>query len=140
MTKRPTSITVISCLFIITSAFSLLGVIIGFWNPRAQKLAQEIMVQSPLPVSIQYAFSFTGLTATLASGIFMLRGANWARYLYIIWGAISLLLNVFTTPTKLAIIPGLAIYGIIVFFLMQPRANEYFNPSATTPDQEQTTS
>ena len=140
MTKRPTSITVISCLFIITSAFSLLGIIIGFWNPRAQKLAQEIMTQSPLPVSIQYAFSLTGFTATLASGVFMLRGANWARYLYIIWGAITLLLNVFTAHAKLMIIPCLAIYGIVVFFLMQPKANQYFASSATDPNQEQATS
>ncbi len=138
MAERPRSITVISWLFIVTGGFSLLGVIIGLWNPQAQHIAREIMEQNPLPLSVQYAVSFTGLTATLASGIFMLRGANWARYLYIIWGAISLLLSVFTAPAKLAIIPGLAIYGIIVFFLMQPKANEFFNPSTATTDQELT--
>jgi hypothetical protein len=50
--------------------------------------------------------------------------------LYIVWGAIGLLFGLFTSPAKLMLIPGILIYAIFVFFLLRPKASEYFTGSA----------
>lgn len=123
MNKRPASVTFISWFFIVTGAFSLLTSFTSMNNP----LVLELMAKSPLPVPAQFVMMYVGLAISITSGIFMLRGANWARFLYIIWGAIGLLIGLATSPAKLMLIPGIIVYGIIVFFLLRPNADAFFS-------------
>jgi hypothetical protein len=90
-------------------------------------LVLELMAKSPLPVPVQFAMMYVGRAISITSGIFMLRGENWARFLYIILGAIGFLIGLATSPVKLMLIPGIIIYGIIVFFLLRPNANAFFS-------------
>src|SRR6266404_7912081 len=115
MSKRPTSVTVIAWIIIVTSVLSLVSVLftIAMNNP----MARELMAKSPVPIPLQYLMSFLGLIIAITAGIFMLKGANWARMLYIGWGAFGLLFGLFTSPLKLMLIPGVVIYAIFVFFL-----------------------
>ncbi len=122
MNKRPTSVTVIAWIILVISALSLLTTPFAINNP----MAQELMAKSPVPVPVQYFISFVGLLISIVSAIFMLRGANWARMVYIVWGAIGLLFSLFTSPTKLMLIPGIFIYAVFVFFLLTPKASAYF--------------
>jgi hypothetical protein len=126
MKTRPTSVTVIAWILIVLGALSLVVSVFTIQNP----MTQELMAKSPIPVSVQYLMLFAGLLISIVSGIFMLKGANWARMLYVIWGAIGFLVSLFTTPAKLMIIPGLVVYAIIVFFLFRPKASAYFAGSA----------
>ncbi len=123
MNKRPLSITFIAWFLIVTGTFSALVMLISRNNP----VFLEELAKNPIPVPIQLAIAFLGLAISIFSSIFMLRGANWSRFLYVGWCVISILITLVTSPAKATAIPGIIIFGIIVFFLFQPKANEFFN-------------
>lgn len=123
MEKRPTSISIIAWLLIVSGGISLIASSASLNNP----MVKELMAKSPIPISAQFAMMFIGLVVSLASGIGMLKKQNWARFLYVIWGAIGLLIGLFTSPIKTALIPGVLFFAIIVFFLFRPVAKQYFS-------------
>jgi hypothetical protein len=123
MNNRPKSVTFISWFFIVTAVISLFTTFTSMNNP----LVLELLAKNPLPIPAQFAMTYISLAISIISGIFMLRGANWARFLYIIWGAIGFLISLATSPAKLLLIPGIIIYGIIVFLLLRPNANAFFS-------------
>jgi len=123
MEKRPISITIIAWFLIVSSGFSLIISLANFNNP----MVKELMAKSLLPLPIQYAMMYIGLLVVLGSGIGMLKKQNWARLLYVIWIAAGFLINLFTSPIKTALIPGLLFFIIIVFFVFRPAANQYFS-------------
>ncbi|OAM87176.1 hypothetical protein AW736_25055 [Termitidicoccus mucosus] len=95
-------------------------------------MVHELMAKNPVPIPIQYAISFAGLLVTLLSGIFMLRGKAWARFLYVVWGILGFIFGIVTSPMKPAMIPGAIVFVVVVFFLFRPKASEFF--SARTHD------
>jgi hypothetical protein len=64
------------------------------------RMAQELMAKSPIPVPLQYVMLYLGLAIEILSAIFMLRAANWARLLHIGWIGISLPVLLLTSPVK----------------------------------------
>jgi hypothetical protein len=120
--ERPISIIVIAWLLLFSAASSLLASIFTL-NKAA---VQEMMAKTPIPAPVQYLMLFAGVIISIVSAIFMLRGANWARLLYICWGAFSCVIAFFTSPAKLTLIPGVVLYVIFVFFLLRPKASAYF--------------
>ncbi len=122
MKKRPTSITVIAWILIVTGGISLVTSTISLNNP----MLKELMGRSPIPLPVQYVMMYVGLLITLISGIAMLKGKNWARFLYVIWNIISFVICIATFPMKASMIPGFIIFLIEAFFLFRPKANEYF--------------
>jgi predicted transporter len=84
MKKRPTSVTVIAWILLVTSGLFLLTSIMAINNPMAPKL----MAKSPIPVPLQYVMLYLGLAISILCAIFMLRAANRARLLYIGWSVI----------------------------------------------------
>jgi hypothetical protein len=99
-------------------------------------LVQELMARSPMPISMQYGVSFLGLIISICAGAFMLKGANWARILYMGWGAFGLLFGLLTSPLKLMLIVGALVYGVFAFFLLAPKASAYFTASLRAQDRE----
>lgn len=122
MGERPKSITVIAWFLIVTGVISVFTSLTSLNNP----MVKELMAKSPLPVSLQYAMMFVGLAVTIASGMGMLKGQGWARLLYVVWGVFGLLVGLVTSPMKAAMIPGLVVFAIIVFFLYRPASTQYF--------------
>ncbi len=84
------------------------------------------MSKSAIPVPVQLTWLYVGVLVTLASGVGMLKRQNWARYLYVIWCGIDLLIGFLTAPVKVALIPGLVVYSAITLLLFRPNANDYF--------------
>jgi hypothetical protein len=84
MKKRPTSVTVIAWILLVTSGLFLLTSIMAINNP----MAPELMAKSPIPVPLQYVMLYLGLAISILCAIFMLRAANRARLLYIGWSGI----------------------------------------------------
>ena len=125
MTKRPISISVISWFMIVTAGLSLTTSTASLNNPAVR----EFMGRSPIPTPIQYVMLDLGLTISIISGIMMLKGRNWARLLYVIWGAVGSVIGLATSPMKTMMIPGIALLIIFSFFLFRPKANEYFKTS-----------
>lgn len=123
MKKRPTSISVIAWILIVIGVISLITTTAMFNNP----MARDIMAKSPLPIPVQYAMGYIGLLVMIVSGIAMLKGQNWARFLYVTWSLIGFVIGIATSPMKAAMIPGLMVFVIITFFLFRPKANEHFS-------------
>jgi hypothetical protein len=86
------------------------------------------MQQSPIPIQVQYAINYAGIFVIIICGIAFLHGKNWARLLYIIWTASSLIIGFATSPMKAALIPGSLVFLIIVLILYRPSANAFFAP------------
>lgn len=122
--KRPTSVTVVAWILIAMSGISLISSTLTLNNP----MAEELMAKNPLPIPLQYVSLYVGLLITIVAGIAMLKGQNWARFLYVIWFAISFLIGIVVSPMKVVMIPGLVVFAVITFFLFRPKANEYFFP------------
>ena len=92
------------------------------------------VVQSRVPFGVQTALSEIGILVMVTSGIGMLKGANWARSIYIAWAGLALVRAVTlfqVTPQQLMIfIVGCAKYAAFIYFLMRPDANRYFQATA----------
>lgn len=127
MIQRPKSITVVSWILIILGGLSLISSTISLNNP----IAREMMAKSPIPVNVQFVMMFAGILIMIISGAAMLKGQNWARLLYVGWSVLGFAIGIATSPMKAAMIPGLVIFLIIVFFLFRPKANAYFKPTQT---------
>ncbi|MCP3942848.1 MAG: hypothetical protein GY710_15365 [Desulfobacteraceae bacterium] len=122
MNQRPRSVTVICWILIIMGAISLVTCTMSLNNP----MAKELMAKNVIPVNVQYIVMYVGLLIMVVSGVAMLKGQNWARLLYVGWGIISFAIGIVTSPMKVALIPGLLIFLIIIIFLFRPGANKYF--------------
>jgi hypothetical protein len=134
MKQRPTSITVIAWILIVVTAINLVSstVTVSLNNP----MIKELMAKSPLPVPVQYAMLYLGLAVMLASGVGMLKGGNWARWLYVIWTVIGTVVGLATSPMKAMMIPGILVFFVVVFFLFRPVANRYFSAETTADAQD----
>ncbi len=123
MKKRPTSITVIAWILIAMGGISLITSAIMINNP----VARDLMSKSPIPIPVQYVMSYVGLLIMIVSGVAMLKGFNWARFLYAIWIVIGFVVGIATSPMKAAMIPGLVVFGVSAFILFRPKASAFFS-------------
>lgn len=130
MKKRPTSITVIAWILIVSGVLTAISSTISLNNP----MVKEILSRSLLPLQVQYVMMYVGMIITVISGISILKGQNWSRYLYVIWSIIGFAIGITTSPMKVAMIPGIAVFLVFAFFLFRPKANEYFLPSGLSND------
>ena len=99
-------------------------------DPRVIKL----MAENPMPMPLQYVLTYLGLSLSIVAGFAMLKGKNWGRLLYTIWGIIGLAVGMATAPAKVAMIPGAIFFVIVVVFLFLPKANAYFGSSKSLDD------
>ena len=123
MKKRPTSVTVIAWILIVLGGISLITSTLMITNP----MTRDMMSQSPIPISVQFAMMYIGSLITLVASIAMLKGHNWARLLYMIWNVVGLVVSFATSPMKAAMIPSLVVFIIIAFFLFRLKANIFFS-------------
>ena len=125
MRERPRSITIIGWLLIVSGGISAINTTSNLHNPRIK----EVMSQFLMPIPISYAFSYVGLLIGLVCGIGMLKSRNWARFLYVGWSVISLVvlyINWGTNPGKIIVLFPALIFFLVIAFLFSPKANEYF--------------
>jgi cell division protein FtsW (lipid II flippase) len=134
MNIRPTSVTVIAWISILLGAISAASTVAMIDNP----IVIDQMKTSPIPIPLQYTISPLGSMVMVASGIAMLKGRNWARFLFLIWSAITLLLiGLVTSPIKAILIPRLVLLAIITFLLFRPTVNSFFSESKSSDDAKQ---
>jgi hypothetical protein len=114
--KRPIAVTIVSLLFIV---FGLAGMIRGVWSPLTGHgggiTGHELMDASLVEV--------TSLAALL-SGVFMWRGANWARWLCIAWMAFHVVISL--GHERLKLIVHLLWLVVLTTVLFWPSASAYF--------------
>ena len=115
MNKRPLSVTIIACVYIVMGA-------IGFAYHFTEFKAQH---------PFQYDIIWVGLLRLIAivCGVYMLRGYNWARWLALAWIAYHVILSAFHTPSELAI--HILFCAILAYFLFRPTATRHFRAART---------
>jgi len=115
MIKRPRSITIISWLFVAAGTIGL------------AYHATEFKAQRPF----EYDLIWVGIVRLLAilSGVFMLRGSNWARWLLLVWLAYHVILSGFHSLSELAM--HSVLLCVVAYFLFRPQASAYFRGAGT---------
>jgi hypothetical protein len=115
MDKRPRSITVISWIFILLGAISFVASLLPYIDADSgQRLAE---LRSHWMVHL-------ARIAAVVSGVFMLRGFNWARWLLVVWMAFHLIISVLHSILQL-LFHGV-IFALILYFIFRPVASIYF--------------
>lgn len=128
MQKRPLAVTIIGWFLIVTSLFTLFSTLSMSSNP----MVEEMLAKSPLPASVHQAIGLASGVIALVCGYGILRGFNWARFLYLAAGVVGLLFNLVTVPMITIIVMGIVMLAVIAFFLFRPDASAWFNRSAAT--------
>jgi hypothetical protein len=128
MNKRPTSLTVIAWILIVAGVISFINIFVVWSQQSAQ--VKEMMKSSPMLFHLKFMLSnYIAILVLWISGIGILKRQNWARFLYVIYGIISLIRSIIyfiSKPLTPKIIPIIIIFLIVVFFLFRPKANDYF--------------
>ena len=163
---RPTGVTILGVLFVIAGAFSLLGgiatlVAIPFVaNVNPNVINDELQFngqQQPLTPSEQTALAqgsgsiLTALGALLiplgiaslivAYGLF--KAKRWAWYVAVVLSIIGLAVNVISLVTSnmgaiAGALVGIAINGIVLYYLSRRNVKEYFGKVATAKESPST--
>jgi hypothetical protein len=84
--------------------------------------ATEFNVQRPLDYDLVLV-CFVRLLAIL-SGVFMLRGRNWARWLLLVWLAYHVALSAFHSLAGFVI--HSVLLAVVAYVLFRPQASAYF--------------
>jgi uncharacterized membrane protein (DUF2068 family) len=166
--NRPTGVTILGVLFVIAGAFSLLGGIatlvavpfVSNVNPNVinDELQLNGQQQPPLTSSEQTALAqgsgsiLTALGALLiplgiaslvvAYGLF--KAKRWAWYAAVVLSIIGLVVNIISLVTSnmgaiAGALVGIAINGIVLFYLSRRNVKEYFGKVATAKESPSTT-
>ena len=106
MDRRPLSITIISWLFIIFGSIALLSGV--------------------LPLSDLKSHWYVHLSRLLmiVSGVFMLKGQNWARWLLVVWIAFHIVISALHSP--LMLLMHVVIFSVILYFVFRRQSSSYF--------------
>ena len=110
MIKRPLSITIIGWLFIAAGAVGLCY------------HAAEFKLGVPFQYDVLWVCLVRGIA--IISGIFLLRGRNWARWLLLAWIGYHVVLSAFHSLSEL--ITHAVLLAVVLFFLCRPHAARYF--------------
>jgi hypothetical protein len=117
--KRPLSVTIIGCLYILVGCA---GLAYHFSDFRAHPLELGGL-----------GVEFVRVLAIVA-GVFLLRGANWARWLALVWMAFHVGIGYLNGWTQM--LTHAVFLAIIAFFLLSRPANEYFTNNYSTQAKE----
>ena len=104
---RPIAVVMVACLYLLVGVAGLIGHF------------PELLARHPDAMAIEA----TEAVALLA-GIFLLRGANWARWLALAWIALHVVISVFHPVRELAI--HLLFLIVISWALLRPASAKYF--------------
>jgi len=109
-TGRPLSVTIIGWLFI------------GAGTVGVAYHGSELDLNHPFQKDLIWVL-FIRLLA-IVSGVFLLRGNNWARWLLVVWIGYHVILSGFHSLLQL-IVHGLLL-AVVAYFLLRKQTSEYF--------------
>ena len=122
MTKRPLSLTIIGWFLVITGLFGLFGVLtIG-----SNEAATRMMEANAVSLRAQQAMGIVGCLVSGACAYGIFKGLPWSRVLYVGFGIVSLIFNLFTSAGLSMTILSAFFVAVIAFFLYRPAADEWF--------------
>ena len=126
--EKPTAVTVIGILIILLAAFSVVGAF-AMMSLKYDPNFAEAMKASPVAFETLLAISAGGALIMLVAGVGVLIGANWGRWLYVVYSVAGIAFGAVTSPNLLQVLPSVLLLAVFAFFLFNGRANAYFNRS-----------
>jgi hypothetical protein len=123
MEKRPTSMTVIGILLIVLTLLGIYGLITAGTNPMMTKMLTQMHVSLPL----YEAYGALGIVISLACAYGIFKGLPWSRVLYLAWGIVGLIVGLYVSPIKAALVLSLIILVVVCAFLWTNTANDWFS-------------
>jgi hypothetical protein len=123
MEKRPTSMTVIGILLIVLTLLGIYGLITAGTNPMMTKMLTQMHVSLPL----YEAYGALGIVISLACAYGIFKGLPWSRVLYLAWGIVGLIVGLYISPIKAALVLSLIILVVVCAFLWTNTANDWFS-------------
>ena len=120
--RRPTSVTVVVGLLLALTVVS--GALLPFfWSESA---VADLARHSAIPVGVHLGWSIVYTAVLLVSAFGMLRGRDWARWLYVVSSVVGTL-EAFAVAQYYAMqMPGVVLLMLSFFVLFRPAANRYF--------------
>ncbi|MEN6357214.1 MAG: hypothetical protein ABFD83_09040 [Armatimonadota bacterium] len=118
---QPIGVSVVAIFLLIGAFFSLLWIVMLFTSPITRDVIAE--TSRSIPALVFIVLVNAGLS--LACGIGMLNGRNWARLLYIGFMPVMILLALFN-GFRLTMLVGIAQYIIFAIILTWPSSVNYF--------------
>jgi hypothetical protein len=115
MKARPLSITVISWFFMIFGSIALLSGLLPLSGANTAQLIAEFKMHWMVHLSRLVA---------VVSGLFMLRGHNWARWLLVVWILFHLVVG--ALHGWLQLLTHVLIFSVFLLFLFRRKASEFF--------------
>ena len=115
--QRPLSVTILAWVYI---SVGVLGFIYHFLEFRSRNTFRYDVIEIEL----------TELIAII-SGVFMLRGYNWARWVALAWIAFHVVMSAFRTSRQFAI--HALFCAVIAWLLFRPEAARYFRGARVEP-------
>ncbi len=106
MRRRPLSVTLIACLYIVTGAAGLVS-----------------HLTAP-PFHADFFLSELVSLSALLSGVFLFRARNWARWLALTWIGFHVVLSAFHSLPEFAI--HCLFFAVFGYFLFRPAVSSYF--------------
>ena len=122
MHRRPRSITVISWIFIVFGSISFLVSLIPYVDAFATSRLAYLKAHWMVHVARM---------AALVSGVFMLYGFNWARWLLVVWIVFHLILS--ALHSALELLMHSVIFAVVLYFIFRPQASAYFRRTNPEP-------
>ena len=104
--KRPFQVTMLGWLFIVVGVLS-----------TTYHLSKSPLDRWTVPILL------VGTTAIVA-GVFLLRGAGWARWLLLIWLAFHVVVSAFNSLSDA--LAHLVLLSAVAYFLLGPPTSKYF--------------
>jgi hypothetical protein len=129
MVKRPKTVTLIAWFSIVVNIFALISTI---WvaNNFLTKIAMDITLsRDPIPLHIHYGLIYFNILSSIACGIGMLMGHNWARLIYTGLSIFWIVTGFLFPSSQSQAIPIAIVTLLILFFLYRPKATRYFTKS-----------
>jgi uncharacterized membrane protein HdeD (DUF308 family) len=120
MAQRPRSLTIISWLFIVFGAIALLSGVLPFGDITLAQRIAELKGHWYIHVS---------RILQIVSGVFMLYGRNWARWLLVLWIAFHIVISALHSVTFLLM--HVVIFSVILYFIFRREASAYFSAANT---------
>jgi len=124
--SRPRSITVVCWLLIVMATFTLIVNTFILFNPVYKDKHKKLLEISFLPLPFQYIIMYFGMIITLISGFAILKGKNWGRFLYLVWGILARMYKYIFFQFEMTIIIEIIVFLIIGYYLFRSEANKYF--------------
>ncbi len=119
---RPKRVTFIAGLLIVAAFISTISTASQFLEPEFFYHLNAMNFEA----KFRFYFGLAGFIVMVVSSIQMLKGHNWARWLYIVWTAVGSTMTLMNLGLNSTVLYGLVLHVVFIILLLTKKSNDYF--------------